>query len=382
MKNVLILSASITAMFLASCGGAEKTTDANAQAELKTIQVQIAELQKKEQILMKQLGSKKTARTKIVEVQNIVLAKFENDLTLEGMVDAQNSTIATSKVPATVTTILVKEGQQVKTGQALARLDNSSLLQSKLELEQQFEFSKTLYEKQLRLWKKGVGTEIQYLSAKNQMDALSKSLNTLNTTIEMYTIKAPINGSIEAIDIKVGQVAAPGMPYFKVVNVANIKAVAEVSEAYAGTVHSGDAVTIEFPDLKKSINGRVGFASKLIDPLNRTFTIEIPLNGVADIKPNMVARLKITQYQKSNTMVVPTNCVQVTEKEAFVMLAKSASGKITAQKQVVRIGLSNKNMSEVLDGLSLGDRVIVNGYQELVDGQVLQIKEAVNNGKI
>lgn len=369
-------------MFLASCGGAEKTSDANAQAELKTIQLQIAELQKKEQVLMKQLGNKETARTKLVEVQNIVMANFQSDLTVEGMVDAQNSTIATSKVPATVTAILVKEGQQVKTGQALARLDNSSLLQSKIELEQQVEFSKTLHDKQLRLWKKGVGTEIQYLNAKNQMDALTKSLNTLNTNIEMYTIKAPINGSIEAIDIKVGQVAAPGMPYFKVVNVANIKAVAEVSEAYAGSVHNGDAVVVEFPDLNKTINGRIGFASKLIDPLDRTFKIEIPLVGVADIKPNMVARLKITQYQKSNTIVVPTNCVQVTEKEAFVMLAKLENGKTTAQKQIVSIGLSNKNMSEVLNGLSLGDRVIVNGYQELVDGQVLQIKEAVTNGKI
>lgn len=382
MKNALILSAGITAMFLASCGGAEKTSDANAQAELKTIQLQIAELQKKEQVLMKQLGNKETARTKLVEVQNIVMANFQSDLTVEGMVDAQNSTIATSKVPATVTAILVKEGQQVKTGQALARLDNSSLLQSKIELEQQVEFSKTLHDKQLRLWEKGVGTEIQYLSAKNQMDALTKSLNTLNTNIEMYTIKAPINGSIEAIDIKVGQVAAPGMPYFKVVNVANIKAVAEVSEAYAGSVHNGDAVVVEFPDLNKSINGRIGFASKLIDPLDRTFKIEIPLVGVADIKPNMVARLKITQYQKSNTIVVPTNCVQVTEKEAFVMLAKLENGKTTAQKQIVSIGLSNKNMSEVLNGLNLGDRVIVNGYQELVDGQVLQIKEAVTNGKI
>lgn len=369
-------------MFLASCGGADQTTDANAQAELKGIQLQIAELQKKEQILMKQLGGKETARTKLVEVQNIVLANFQNDLTVEGMVDAQNSTIATSKVPATVMAILVKEGQQVKTGQSLARLDNSSLLQSKLELEQQFEFAKTLYEKQLRLWKKGVGTEVQYLSAKNQMDALSKSLNTLNTNLDMYTIKAPINGSIEAIDIKVGQVAAPGMPYFKVVNVTNIKAIAEVSEAYAGSVHLGDAVAVEFPDLNKTINGRIGFASKLIDPLNRTFKIEIPLVGVADIKPNMVARLKITQYQKSNIITVPTNCVQVTENEAFVMLAKLENGKPIAHKQTIRIGLSNRNMSEVIDGLSLGDRVIVNGYQELVDGQVLQIKETVENGKI
>ncbi len=380
MKNAILLSTALTAMFLASCGGAEKPTDAKAQEELKSIQLQIADLQKKEQELLKQLGGNESARTKLVETQTIALATFQNDLTVEGMVDAQNSTIATSKVPATVTEILVKVGQQVSAGQALARLDNTSLVQSKRELEQQYDFAKTLYEKQLRLWKKGVGTEVQFLSAKNQMEALSKSLNTLNANIDMYTIKAPIDGSIEAVDLKVGQVAAPGMPYFKVVNVSMIKAVAEVSEAYSGSVHQGDAVEIEFPDLNKKINSRIGFASKFIDPLNRTFKVEIPLLGVKDIKPNMVARLKITEYQKNNTVVVPSNCVQVTEKEAFVMVAKEENGKIVAQKQLVKLGLSNKNITEVIDGLQVGDLLIVNGFQELAEGQVLEIKGATKNG--
>ena len=380
MKNAILLSTALTAMFLASCGGAEKPTDAKAQEELKSIQLQIADLQKKEQELLKQLGGNESARTKLVETQTIALATFQNDLTVEGMVDAQNSTIATSKVPATVTEILVKVGQQVSAGQALARLDNTSLVQSKRELEQQYDFAKTLYEKQMRLWKKGVGTEVQFLSAKNQMEALSKSLNTLNANIDMYTIKAPIDGSVEAVDLKVGQVAAPGMPYFKVVNVSMIKAVAEVSEAYSGSVHQGDAVEIEFPDLNKKINSRIGFASKFIDPLNRTFKVEIPLLGVKDIKPNMVARLKITEYQKNNTVVVPSNCVQVTEKEAFVMVAKEENGKIVAQKQLVKLGLSNKNITEVIDGLQVGDLLIINGFQELAEGQVLEIKGATKNG--
>lgn len=380
MKNAILLSTALTAMFLASCGGAEKPTDAKAQEELKSIQLQIADLQKKEQELLKQLGGNESARTKLVETQTIALGTFQNDLTVEGMVDAQNSTIATSKVPATVTEILVKVGQQVSAGQALARLDNTSLVQSKRELEQQYDFAKTLYEKQMRLWKKGVGTEVQYLSAKNQMEALGKSLNTLNSNIDMYTIKAPINGSIEAVDLKVGQVAAPGMPYFKVVNVSTIKAVAEVSEAYAGSVHQGDEVEIEFPDLNKKINSRIGFASKFIDPLNRTFKVEITLNGVKDIKPNMVARLKITEYQKNNTVVVPSNCVQVTEKEAFVMIAKEENGKMVAQKQLIKLGLSNKNITEVIDGLKVGDVLIVNGFQELAEGQILEIKGATNNG--
>ncbi len=380
MKQLIIFSAVLTAMFVSSCGGSEQVTDSKAQEELKKVQLQIAELQKKEQALLKQIGGTDASRSKMVEIQTIAFGTFQNDLTVEGMVDAQNSTIATAKVPATVTQILVRVGQQVRTGEALARLDNSSLVQSKRELEQQYDFAKTLYEKQMRLWQKGVGTEVQYLSAKNQMDALGKSLNTLNANIDMYTIKAPIDGSIEAVDLKVGQVAAPGMPYFKVVNTAQIKAIAEVSEAYAGSVHQGDEVEVEFPDLNKKIKNKIGFASKFIDPLNRTFKVEIPLVGIKDIKPNMVARLKITEYQKQNTIVVPTNCVQVTEKESFVMVAKKDGDKTIAQKQIVTLGLSNKNTSEVVSGLTVGDALIVNGFQELAEGQILQIKS--ENGKI
>jgi RND family efflux transporter MFP subunit len=194
------------------------------------------------------------------------LGKFTSALSLEGVIDAKSSTIATSKVPAVVSEVLVSEGQNVKKGQVLARLEQSSLLKSRLELEQQLNFAKTLYEKQMRLWKNGIGTEVQYLSAKNQKEALEKSLNTLDANIDMYNIKSPIDGSIEAVDIKIGQTAGPGMPNFKVINMSSVKVVAQVSESYSGKINKGDKVVVSLPDLGKEISGTVSFASKFIDP--------------------------------------------------------------------------------------------------------------------
>lgn len=190
----------------------------------------------------------------------------------------------------------------------------------------------------------------------------------------MYSIKSPINGTIEAVDLKVGQVAAPGMPYFKVVNMTKLKAVAEVSETYSGSINQGDFVEIDFPDINKSISGEISFASNYIDPLNRTFKVEVNLPAIKAAKPNMIAKLKIVDYQNENAIVVPSNCIQKTERETFVMGINNSEGNTTAKKLLVKTGVSNKNITEIIEGLNEGDQIIINGFQELSDGQSVTVQ--------
>jgi RND family efflux transporter MFP subunit len=356
-----------------SCGGGSSTSKEAKLEELKKIQSEIAALQKKEADLKKELDVKTTTRSKLVELDTILLGKFTSSLSLEGVIDAKSSTIATSRVPAVVSEVLVTEGQSVKRGQILARLEQSSLLKSRLELEQQLNFAKTLYEKQMRLWKNGIGTEVQYLSAKNQKEALEKSLNTLDANIDMYNIKSPIDGSIEAVDIKVGQTAAPGMPYFKVINMSSVKVVAQVSEAYSGKINKGDKVKVTLPDLGKEILGTVSFASRFIDPLNRTFKVEVALGNVDQIKPNMIAKVEIEDYANNKAISIPTNSIQITESESFVMVAVENNGKFTASKRSLKLGKSNNTHSEVIDGLNVNDLIIITGFQELAEGQMVEI---------
>ncbi len=359
--------------FISSCGGGSSTTKEAKLEELKKIQSEIAALQIKEAALKKELDVKVTQRSKLVELDTVAFGIFTSALSLEGVVDAKSSTIATSKVPAVVSEVFVSEGQTVKKGQILARLEQSSLLKSRLEIEQQLSFAKTLYEKQMRLWKNGIGTEVQYLSAKNQKEALEKSLNTLDANIDMYNIKSPIDGSIEAVDIKVGQTAAPGMPYFKVINMSSVKVVAQVSESYSGKINKGDKVKVNLPDLNKEISGTVSFASKFIDPLNRTFKVEVSLGNVEQIKPNMIAKVEIEDYANNKAISIPTNAIQITENESFVMVLVDNSGKYTASKRPVKLGKSNNTHSEIVAGLNVNDMIIVTGFQELAEGQAVEI---------
>jgi len=372
-KNIQITMAVIfiVSTMIVACGEKGSSID-KKKAELEKVRKEIAELQIKEKALVSEIGEN-TTKDKLVEIQTIKKQSFSSDLKVEGTIDADQSTIATAKVPGTVMNINIEVGSRVSKGQILASLDNSSALKGKLELEQQVAFATTVFEKQKRLWEKEVGTEIQYLTAKNQKEALEKSLNTLNTNIDMFNVRSPINGTIEAVDVKIGQITAPGMPIFKVVNMSAIKVVANISEAYADKVSVGDIVSVELPDINQTIKAKVTFTSNFIDPLNRTFRVEIKLNGIKDVKPNMVAKLNIVDYVNPKALVVPSNAIQRTESETYVMIAKQEKNKTIAEKRTIVIGKTNQDLTEVVSGIFENETIIVNGFQELTTGQVVKL---------
>jgi len=372
MKKQYLILLSIGLLFNA-CGG-KKNNVQQKRAELDKIKKEIASLQNQAEKLEAEIEAlePKKDKTKLVETEVVEAAAFETYLNIEGKADAEQSTIATAQLPGTVTQVLVKPGDAVSAGQALAYMDNSTLRQSRGQIEQQLTFANTLFEKQKRLWQQGVGTEIQYLSAKNQKEALEKNLATLDAQLSMYTVKAPISGTVESVDTKIGQAAAPGIPMFKVVNLSNLKVVADIAESYSSKINKGDKVKIVFTDVNKTIESRVSFASKVIDPLNRSFKIEIRLNGATEIKPNMLAKLKIADYRNENAITVPTNAITAGVDEKYVMVKIMQNGKVVAAKRIVKPGHTGESRTEILEGIQAGDEIIVTGFQELNDGQIIE----------
>ena len=318
---------------------------------------------------------------KLVEVETAHADIFKSYLTIDGRADADQSTIATAKAPGVITSVSVSVGQAVFAGQVLASLDANAIRQSRAPLEQQLIFATTLYEKQKRLWEQGIGTEVQYLQAKTQMESLQKQLYAIDAQIAMYLVTSPINGTVESVDARVGQAAAPGMPLFKVVNLSALKVVADVAESYSKKINQGDAVMVEFSDLDKKIDTRISFASKIIDPVNRTFKIESRIPSQADVKPNMIAKLKIVDYENKAAITVPTNAIQNTEEGDYVMVAVEENGKTVSKKRPVTVGKSGEGRTEIVKGIEANDRVIVVGYQELNDGQQVAISTPATEEK-
>lgn len=371
-KTIFTLFAAIA---LAACGSKENPLQ-KKKAELEAVKKQIAELSKKAKSLEQEidkLGGSKKDNAKQIEIETVATAEFKSYLEVQGTADADQSTIATAKVPGTVVSVLVREGQNVSAGQTLAILDNYVIKQNRGPLEQQLELATSLFDKQKRLWEQGVGTEVQYLSAKTQKEALQKQLDALDAQISMYAVTAPISGTIESVDTKIGQAAAPGVPMFKVVNLAGIKVVANVAESYSGKVNQGDQVEVEFPDVEEKFTGTISFAQRIIDPLNRTFKIEVRMPNAGKVKPNMVAKLKIVDYKNKAAITIPTNAIQRAEDGDFVILAVEENGKTIAKRRMIKIAKNSGGRTEILSGLELSDRVIVNGFQEINEGQEVAI---------
>jgi RND family efflux transporter MFP subunit len=310
-----------------------------------------------------------------VQVQELDSAGFVSYLDLQGKVDGDENVIATAKTVGVITAVYVKEGQTVYRGQTLAVMDASVLYQSLAELEQQTTFLEDIYKRQKSLWEQNIGSEIQYLQAKNNFEGMQNRVATLKQQIAMNYITSPISGRVEEVNVKVGSSAAPGAPAFRVVNFAKVKVTAEVSETYTKNLTVGSKVMVSFPDLNYETEAPLSFVSKYISPSSRSFRIECvlpPAKGM-EYRANMIAVMKINIYSNPEAMVVPQNVVQTSSKGDYVYVAVKKGKKEIAEKRIVKTGEVYDGNVEILSGLKKGDRVVVMGFNTLKDGTELNI---------
>jgi membrane fusion protein (multidrug efflux system) len=374
MKKALLFITAIA--FLASCGSSDKGDKKQAQLEeLKKQQAEIAiKIKNLEAAIAAEGKTADNTKYKNVVVTDASLKRFTHYLDIQGKIDAEENITISAKMPATVTRILVKAGKQVKTGELLAELDNSTIVAGIEELKTGMQLANTMYEKQKALWDQKIGTEVQYLQAKSQKESLDKRLATLYEQLDMTKIKSPINGTVDEVMLRIGQTTAPGAPGIRIVNMGTLKAKAEVAEAYAGRIKEGNDVKIMFSDAQKEILAKVTYSGKVINAMNRSFTVEAALDADQELHPNMLAILKIADYKNDSAIVVPINTVQNSEEGQFVMVAKQNGNKITAERRAVKQGLSYNGNVEILSGLNVGDKVITTGYQDLNQGDAIIIK--------
>ncbi|GAB3944384.1 efflux RND transporter periplasmic adaptor subunit [Spirosoma harenae] len=359
---------------LAACSGEKKSDLETKREELSELKTQQGELNTKIKALeaeLTKLDPKKQedVRVKDVTVAPLTASTFKHFVELQGTIDAKNNVQVSPKSGGVVTAVYVKEGDNVRAGQAIAKVDDQLLRESMEEVKTQLSLANTVFEKQASLWKQQIGTEIQYLQAKNNKESLERRLSTLNTQLGQSTVTAPISGVVDHVMVKVGQSAAPGMGLVQVVNLSQLKAVAKVSDTYSGSVRKGDAVDIEFPDLNKKLNSKISFVATTVDPSNRTFTIEAPLPSDNALKPNMLARIKINDKTQAKAIVINQNLIQSTEAGQLVYVAVNEGGKKIAKAKTIKTGQSYGGQIEVTQGLQSGDQIVTTGYQDLVDGQ-------------
>jgi len=361
MKRIIYLAAII---FLASCGKKE-----DKKAELTRLKKERAELDSRIAQLEAETGSSDSKKTVDVSLLEAEEGVFRNYVEVQGRVDAEENVQVNPEAQGVVTAIYVRIGQNVRKGQVLAQIDDKVLRQNMAQLQTQLDLANTLFKRQQNLWEQKIGTEVQYLNAKTQKENLEKQMGVLRSQLDMYKIKSPINGTIDQMDLKIGQAVMPGNSGIRVVNASNLKVKAFVADTYAGKVTQGDDVKIIFPDIPDSLSTHLTFVSKTIDPAARSFSIEVKLPSSGRYRPNMLAVLKIVDYINKNAITVPVNAIQRGEDSEYVYIAENGR----AKRVNIKTGKVYDGQAEVISGLKAGDKIITAGFQDLNNGDSVRI---------
>jgi RND family efflux transporter MFP subunit len=366
MKRTIFLLLSV--IILASCGG-KKTTSVSKEEQLVTLKKQRSDIDAQITALEAEVnkGTKKSEAVAVTEMQP---TNFTAYVEVHAQVSGDMNVNATPQAPGIISAVLVHPGQHVNKGQTLALLDAGAIEQQIKALEPQLALQKSLYERQQKLWAQNIGTEIQLMAAKAQYEAMSKQKAALVAQRGMYSIKSPISGVVDQVNIKAGDASAPGINGIHVVNFDKLKVLATLGENYLGKVQENDAVNLVFPDMGDTLRRKVSYVAKAVDPVSRSFQVEVQLGSDKNLHPNMSCKMQIANYENKSALVVPVQVIQKTAEGDMVYIADGG----VAKSVIIKTGRNSNGMVEVLDGLKAGDKVITEGFQEVDNGEPVKIQ--------
>ena len=371
---------------LISCGSKEATIESIiATNDLKSIRAKKNELNNKQQSIIAQIKQLDAAIAKASPNKNIPLVTayaikdtlFNHYIELQGNLETKQNLVLTPKFAGLLTEMYVKEGQYVKKGQALAKVDDGGLSLQVSQLEIQTALAKTTFERQERLWNQKIGSEIQYLQAKTSYEAQQKAVDQLKTTLSKTIITAPFSGTIDNIITEKGNVVSPGVSQIlRIVNLDKMYVQVDVPERYISTIKKGTSTLVDIPVLGKTYPSKIDQSSNFINPVNRTYTIDISIpNTEKLLKPNLTARLKINDYLNEKAILIPQSLIsENSEGSQYVYtVGKNNKNENIAIQKTIKTGKSQGSLVEVLTGITVGDLLIQEGARSVKNEQPIQV---------
>jgi len=393
MKKTLIFIS--VALFLFACGGGEEASieDILSSGSIKELRAKRDEVAKEQKVYVDQLAllDEKIAALdstkKIPLVTSMVVNEttFNHYIELQGNVSTRDHLVLYPEFSGILVKILVREGAQVKEGQTLAKIDDGGLSQQLSQLQIQADLAKTTFERQERLWKQNIGSEIQYLQSKTMYESQAKAVKQLQEQIAKTIVKAPFSGIIDEVITEQGSFVSPGAsPLMRIVNLKNMYIETNVPESHISNIAKDKDVEVQFPVLGKKVVSKVAQVGNYINPANRTFKIEVPVtNADKLIKPNLTAKLRINDYTNEKALLIPQSIIsENAEGEQYIYVVKDKRGDNgIAKRVVIQTGKTEGDVIEILGGVKNGAEIIKEGARSIEDGQEIKIKNLSKNGK-
>jgi membrane fusion protein, multidrug efflux system len=385
MKNIYIPL--FLAIFIAACSAGsdskqKKKELAEARKEYQALKEKITKLEEELRNSDPEFGKE---ADKAILVSTFVPGTdvFEHRIDVRGSVASRRNVWISAQTAGKIERVNVREGQAVNKGQVLVSLDAEITQNSIKELKTQLELANTIYERQTRLWEQKVGTEVQYLQAKNNKEALESRLATLNSQLDLAVIRAPFGGIVDELPALEGAMANPGVPLVRLTSPEDMYVSADVSERYLGKIVVGDKVEVEFPIQDRKISSVVSAVSQVINPENRTFRVEVRLPKTDfQTKPNQVTILKIADYIRKDAVAIPTRLVMRDEEGEYVYGVEKSGNETVAKKRRVRTGVTYGGQTEILEGLTGKEELIDKGFRDVADGVHIAVAKVEEIGQV
>jgi membrane fusion protein (multidrug efflux system) len=313
----------------------------------------------------------------LVSVEKVESKNFIHQIRVQGNVETDQDITLSSEMGGLITSINVKEGQKVSKGTIIATVDAAILASNLNEIETQLDYAKYMLSKQEELKKRGVGSEFELETAKNQVNSLKSRINSLSTQKGKAVLRAPFSGVIDQVFARQGQMAGPASPIVRLVNNNNVDIVAGISEKHLANVKVGTEIEVSFPNFKDTIiRLQLTNVGNYIEPTNRTFRIMATIKNNTLLLPNMLAEISITDKDIPNGLVVPAEAILKDQSnQDFLFIAVKTNNEYLAKK--VNVEVIDKYNGEALvkesSNIKKDVMIIVKGAKGIVDKDIVRI---------
>lgn len=350
-----------------SCGQQENDELESKKATLRDHKKEASELNAEIAALEKEIAAldtgfaKEHRKSMLITTKPVNMKNFSHYVEITGSVLSKKNVNISAEIAGRVQQIKAVEGMRVRKGEILAEVDTESVDRNIEEVEKQLELANVIFEKQKRLWDQQIGTEVQFLEAKNRMEILEKNLASVSTQKDRSTIRAPFDGTVEEVSIRLGELVQAGTSILNFVGESDLYIEGDVSERYVGIIERGDTVEVSFPSIDRQLKTRITAVGGVINPNNRTFKLEAYLPKTENVKPNMISVVKIKDYENKGAVTVPTNLILQDNEGDYLFVVEND----VAKKAYVKRGLNYQGETEILEGLK-GDEILVDkGFREI-----------------
>ena len=351
-----------------------RTLQSSLKGEIRDLEKKLGEVKTK---LAEVDPSSVEIRKKVVSTMKLEKANFERFIEIQGQVVADEKAVVSSETGGRLLSVRLNEGSYVRRGQHVATTDLESIDKQKDQLVKQLELANQVFERQERLWNQKIGSEVQFLQAKNNKESLEKAIETLDFEKTKANVKAPISGEVDMVLKEVGEITAPGEPIATIINPSKLKVSVDLPENLIKSVKRRDKVKIKVPAVDYEGTHMVNRLGASIDPVNRTLPVEVNLNKKGNLKPNLLATMHVRDLLLEDVISIPSDLLQqdVNGEYYIYVIGSDEKGK-KAKKRIVIPGESYDNSIVITQGLDAGEVILTTGSRSLNENDYIQIQQA------